>query len=182
MRSIRIAVISFLLVMLLPFPCLGANNFFGVRDSVQIWASGGLKGCFTGSFGFRKNSIGLELGCLFNSEMSKDDFLDYPCPHGDYTVLGINRVGNTLGMDLLYFYSPNNYIFSVYGGLGVYVEDQSKIVRSNATGWIYRNAKNPNTVFPFSAGVKYLIDRKYEIGAGYHALRGVNVQFSLTLK
>jgi|LSQX01.3.fsa_nt_gb hypothetical protein len=182
MKFNRTILVSFFLIIVLSFPCQGANNFWGVHESVQLWISGGVNDCFTGSLGFRQNNFGLEVGYCFNGEMSKKGFLDYPCPHYDYTVIGIKRVGNTLGIDLLYFYSPNNYIFSVYGGIGVYAEDQSKIVRSNVTGWLYRNGCDPKFYFPFSVGIKYLFDKKYEMGLGYHTLRGFNAQFSLVVK
>ncbi len=182
MKFNRTILVSFFLIIVLSFPCQGANNSIGVHESVQLWISGGVKDYFAGSIGLRQNNFGLELGCCFNSEISKNDFLDYPCPHYDYTVIGNKRVGNTLGIDLLYFYSPNNYIFSVYGGIGVYAEDQSKIVRSNATGWLYRNDRDSKFHFPFSVGIKYLFDKKYEMGLGYHTLRGFNAQFSLVVK
>jgi hypothetical protein len=182
MKFNRTILVSFFLIIVLSFPCQGANNFWGVHESAQLWISGGVNDCFTGSLGFRQNNFGLEVGCCFNSEISKNDFLDYPCPHGYYTVIGNKRVGNTLGIDLLYFYSPNNYIFSVYGGIGVYAEGQIEIVRSNATGWLYRNGCDSKFYFPFSVGIKYLFDKKYEMGLGYHTLRGFNAQFSLVVK
>ena len=176
MKFNRTILVSFFLIIVLSFPCQGANNSIGVQ-----WISGGVKDYFAGSIGLRQNNFGLELGCCFNSEISKTTFQIIPAHIITIQSQEIKEQATLLEQTCCIFTHQTTTFFCLWWHR-VYAEDQSKIVRSNATGWLYRNDRDFKFHFPFSVGIKYLFDKKYEMGLGYHTLRGFNAQFSLVVK
>lgn len=127
-----------------------------------------------------QSSWGLELGWLNNAQISKGDYLDYYCPHYDYTTLGWRKEGSTVGLDILYLQLLQENIIA-YGGIGLYASKYVKIARSNLTGWWYNHGVKSEISIPFSLGIR-LVEEKYFLGLGYHEERGINAQIGFNLR
>ncbi|NLW47064.1 MAG: hypothetical protein GXY86_06975 [Firmicutes bacterium] len=147
-------------------------------ESGAFWFSGGcLDGNGSLSMGFGGKNLGVEFGMIDDSTLP-DGTLDYECPHWDYTSLGSQRLGSTVGFDLIgMIHLSDNILF--YGGPGIYWYETGEVVRSNATGWLYTQTVDTYTELACSGGVKFRLTEGTRLGIGYHSLRGTNLIFQL---
>lgn len=143
--------------------------------SLWLSAGGATDGGTSLSLGGRGETFGAELGVIFNNEYSSTDLLDYPVPHTSYVSLGKKRVDNTFGIDVLAFHNFNEDI-SAYIGLGGYFGEEREIARSTVTGWLYTQQKDTKFEAAGSIGLQYVGGDKFTLGAGYHSVRGPNIQ------
>lgn len=144
-----------------------------------FWVSGGKGDEPSAAIGVREKNVGFEFGGLANSDWADTDILDYPVPHNSYTNLGEQNVGNTLGLDVLGFYNVHERV-ALYAGLGGYFSDKAVIARSNATGLYYTQSDESGFEAAASAGVQFKLGNRFLLGAGYHSIRGVNLQLGMT--
>ena len=122
------------------------------------------------------------LNVIFDSEYSEKDFVDTPIPHSDFQDLGEKRIGNTIGLTVSRFFSlPENFP-DLYLGGGFYSGRVSRIVKSNATGWLWSQDKKSKLDLAGEAGVVLGRQRseKFFFGLGLNTFQGLN--FNLFIK
>lgn len=114
---------------------------------------------------------------IFNSEYNEEDFVDSPIPHSDYQDLGEKRIGNTMGFDVAKIIRLEGAISAVYVGGGLYFGKTSRIVKSNATGWLWAQDKKNITTPAIQGGVILNNDSssKHSFNLGWHSLRGFEI-------
>ena len=165
-RKYIICMVTAILVFCIPRASLGAAQY---RNSVGL--------------GFKDGRLSLAARMELRSGFAFDvgtmitlsgysNVHNYPCPHGDYDILDSKYPGFTLGVDFLKLFEVSSVI--LYGGVGLYICGYNTIVRSNATGWFYKQGPSTEISPAFSAGVKIR-----ELSMGYHSLRGINVMFEI---
>lgn len=153
----------------------------GVSYNNATWLSIGAndKGSISGAVGVRRDWIGIEVGGVAEGTSLPSGTLSYTIPHGDFTKNG-DYTGGSYGADLLLFLSlDDRKRFLLYGGPGVYLQSTTEVVQSNVTGWYYENGTSTSTTFAGGGGLRVAITPKFEIGAGYHSLRGVQGSIGL---
>jgi opacity protein-like surface antigen len=96
----------------------------------------------------------------------------------DYTDLGKKTIDATYGIDGLLFVDLSQQL-SLYGGVGLYGQETREVARSNATGWLYTQAKDTDLTVAYSAGLQYYPSRDFSFGLGYHSVRGPHAKISL---
>ncbi|MBU6346838.1 hypothetical protein [Cylindrospermopsis curvispora] len=137
----------------------------------SIWLSGGgNEKTFTGAVGLRRDWFGFEIGVASFSNMPTTE--KFNIPHNSYTSIG-ERETSKLGIDLLGFLPISQDLF-LYGGPGFYFAERANIIRSNATGWLYRKDSFTSTDFTGQAGINYTRSN-FTMGVSYHGLRGANI-------
>lgn len=144
-----------------------------------VWLSAGTKNSNSSfALGGRLENLGFEIGGRTGGDYKKDDLLDYPVPHSDYTRLGKKSVDGNIGFDVLGFLSPLPQV-SLYAGLGAYFQEYREVARSNVTGWQYTQSKTTETELSLSGGMQFFPSEMIMLGIGYHSSRGVNGQIGL---
>ena len=116
-------------------------------------------------------TFGWGLGILFNSDLAGDEVLDYPVPHNDYSDLGSQRDGNSIGLDA-YWFPLGEQPWRPYAGVGLYYDQRARIAQSNATGWYYTEEEESQVRGGFEIGLQYRAPGGALFGLGYHNLRG----------
>jgi hypothetical protein len=121
------------------------------------------------------------LGIIFNSEYAKDDFVDTPIPHSDYTDLGTKRIGNTMGFDV----SKSLEILESFPSLvvsgGLYFENTSHIVRSNVTGLLWSQDDKTATLPGVGMGIIFRPEGKFNFGVDFHSIKGFGLSLLMKL-
>ncbi|UJL33289.1 hypothetical protein C6N34_014560 [Cylindrospermopsis raciborskii Cr2010] len=102
----------------------------------------------------------------------------FDIPHNYYTSIG-ERETSKLGIDLLGFLPISQDLF-LYGGPGFYFAERANIIRSNATGWLYKKDSFTSTDFTGQAGINYT-GSGFTVGVSYHGLRGANIHIGWTI-
>jgi hypothetical protein len=173
-------LVFWLLLLGIIVPCdasLAETSNIGTPRSVinSVWLSGGgNEKSLTWSIGLRRDWLGLEIGIASYGNMPKTETFDIP--HNNYRRIGL-REGLRIGIDLLAFV-PIDKQFSIYTGPGVYFKEEANIIQSNATRWFYKESSTFKTELAGQVGINYSPDalKGFTLGAGYHTLRGTNVQ------
>ena len=145
------------------------------KPAGSVWLSGGAnqEGNFSGAIGARAGIIGAEVGVVGGGSSIPSGTLDYSIPHTFFTDIG-SFTSNAYGVDLLFFADLNEQkTISLYAGPGIYNRTTTDVVESLATGWKYQNGSTENFVAAGSGGIKVMVGKKLEIGAGYHSVRGI---------
>ncbi len=138
-----------------------------------LWFSIGAAKDFSFSVGGRGVNWGIEIGGVFDGEYSSDEVLDYPVPHGYYTDLGEHKVGDTYGLDVLYYFFNKNEI-SIGGGVGMYMTEKAEIAQSNATGWLYKQSSKTQIKPAIMVNFDYFVpNKRLVLGLSLHSLRGI---------
>lgn len=136
----------------------------------------GEEGGTSGAVGFYGPRFGFEIGMVGNSEFDEGEALDYPVPHSDFRSLGTKRVGNTWGIDTLFFLGGNTW--RPFIGAGVYFSETAEIAKSNVTGWLYTESSKSKTELAGSVGMHYA-SNSIVIGVVYHTVRGPGATLGL---
>ncbi len=155
----------------------GTGNTSWPRISVS---TGFKDGNISPGIGVRfKNNIGLEIGGIFNQDSLPGPLNDFALPSDAlFNDLGNKKVGAQIGGDVLGFLdvSPN---VSIYGSLGLYFQNLSQVVQSQATNEIYQQTSSTNVSGAVGAGVTYSASDNIDLGVGYHSLRGVTTRVGI---
>ncbi len=158
-------VLTLALVLFIAGMASASENYiygsFGHNDSM-----------FNFSGAMRFGHYGVELGL---GGRSYPGMLDYACPHTDYTIINDHYDSLLLGVDLIRYFDLGESC-SIYVGAGVYLLGYEVLSQSNATGWVYREYTGAEGSFAYSYGLQFHQDEGFGIGAGYHSLRGYNLQ------
>lgn len=153
------------------------------RDQGTASVSLGFKnGTINPSLGYRfgGSPIGVELGAIFNQDTLPDGRLNESSnllqqfPNG-FTNLGRKSLSPQVGADLLGYFNvaPN---VSLYGGVGLYIQSQSTIIRSNVSNDLFKDASSVGVSVAASGGVDVKVSDALRFGGGYHSLRGVTAK------
>jgi hypothetical protein len=128
------------------------------------------------AIGFKgpNSNFGFSLGVILNSEFDSSNLQDYPVPHSNYQSIGVKRVGNSYGLDALYFISASDTV-RPYIGVGIYTNQRKEIARSNATGWYYNQGNKAEVSLAGELGLQAVTAGGFIFGVGYHTLRGANI-------
>ena len=173
-KIIRVSIVVLLLNLILSYPSLAAphlRNSVGAGykdDRISLAARFELQSGFAFDVGVMVNTSGYS------------DVNDYSCPHGDYKILDDAYPGMTIGVDALKLINLSPAVV-LYGGIGVYFCEEWEIVRSNATGWLYRQNPDSKVAPTYSAGVKFQGEAPRGVSFGYHSIRGANIMLEIRL-
>jgi len=122
-----------------------------------------------------KHILGFGLFFIFDADEVPNDTLEYPCPHGNYSSLGIRQKGpgygffGKAGLELI----KNKDLF-VFGLGGIALEEKVKLVRSNVTGWYYEQSSSTETHGLYGGGIGYFPEDKwFRLQVEYDTWRGV---------
>lgn len=141
----------------------------------------GISGCadFLAVSGGRrlKNNLGIEFGGVLGFSHSTHD---YPCPHGSYAIIDEKDLLWGFGLDGLLLIPIKR--LTLYAGGGAYYYRYQIVARSYATGWLYQQYTFGRFRLAYSTGAKLILSEKWELGAGYHSERGVNVQVGFKVR
>jgi len=151
-------------------PAIAQGQHTGAYTALTIGKASGEDGGTSGAIGFYGPHFGFEVGMIGNSEFAEGDALDYPVPHNYYTSLGTKRVGNTFGIDGLFFLGNSNS-WHPFVGIGVYFGEKAEIARSDVTGWLYTQSSKSKTEVAGSVGLHYTVGAMM-LGVSYHTVRG----------
>ncbi len=156
------------------------------RDQGTASVSLGFKnGIINPSIGYRfgGSPIGIELGAVLNQDSLPGGRLnDFSVPNNllqqfpnGFNSLGRKSLSPQIGADVLGYFNvaPN---ISLYGGIGLYVQSQSIITRSNITNELYKDASSTDVNVAASGGVDVRISESLQLGGGYHSLRGITAK------
>ena len=88
-------------------------------------------------------------------------YLDYECPHSDYSVMGWYKDGSEYG--IMFYYGIIKYPFTFLGELGLALQNYIYLVRSNATGWYYAHDEETNFFPIFSIGIGIFFSPHYRL-------------------
>ena len=67
----------------------------------------------------------------------------------------------------------------MYGSVGVYFQNLSRIAQSQATKDLYKQTDDSNVTAAVGGGVTYKAGDSINIGVGYHSLRGLTAQMGI---
>jgi opacity protein-like surface antigen len=158
-----------------------SNSNTGGSSWPQISVSTGFKdGNISPGIGVRfKNNIGLEISGIFNQDSLPGPLNDFALPSDALlNDLGTKKVGAQLGGDVLGFLDVSPSV-SVYGSLGLYFQNLSQVVQSQATNELYQQNASTNVSGAVGAGVTYSASDNIDLGVGYHSLRGVTARVGI---
>jgi opacity protein-like surface antigen len=152
----------------------------GPKANQQILVSSGFKdGKIAPSIGFRYNSIGFEIGGIFNQDSLPGTVNDFSLPSNFlFNDLGVKKLSPQWGADVLGFFEVDPR-FSVYGSVGIYFQNLSRIAQSQATNDLYKQTDENNVTGAVGGGVTYKAGDSINIGVGYHSLRGLTAQMGI---
>lgn len=152
----------------------------GPKANQQLLVSSGFKdGKIAPSIGFRYNSIGFEIGGIFNQDSLPGTVNDFSLPSNFlFNDLGVKKLSPQWGADVLGFFEVDPR-FSVYGSVGVYFQNLSRIAQSQATNDLYKQTDDSNVTGAVGGGVTYKAGDSINIGVGYHSLRGLTAQMGI---
>jgi opacity protein-like surface antigen len=150
------------------------------KANQQILVSSGFKdGKIAPSIGFRYNSIGFEIGGIFNQDSLPGTVNDFSLPSNFlFNDLGVKKLSPQWGADVLGFFEVDPR-FSVYGSVGIYFQNLSRIAQSQATNDLYKQTDENNVTGAVGGGVTYKAGDSINIGVGYHSLRGLTAQMGI---
>jgi opacity protein-like surface antigen len=131
---------------------------------------------------FSKSNIGLEIGAAFNQDkLPPGTVNNYAAgsliqqfPNG-FNNLGVKTTTASIGGDVLGFVDVSPSV-SLYGGVGVYFQGKSQIFQSNVTFDLFKETNETNVNLALSGGADFKLGDAWQIGVGYHSLRGVNAK------
>lgn len=160
-----------MVVVLVGVQChaIGMQGVYGFGPSDQLTQKSAL------TLGIGSDQWIFSLGVIFNSQYSNDEFQKSPIPHTDYQSLGEQRIGNTLGIDILRSYRINESNFSLYGGGGLYFGRKANLVKSNVTGWLWAQNEKSATNVGVEAGLFYGEEASTQFGISYHTVKGASL-------
>lgn len=172
----KLLALSTLCAAVLTTPLAQANDgWFSIGKATEASGNG-----LSVAIGMRgKGNWGFAFGGIFNADYSESNVLNYPVPHNSFTSLGTKRVGNSLGVDALYFLNPEDR-FKTYLGLGVYYAPKKDLAQSNLTGWVYTQKDQSSTSLSAEIGTLYTTDSKLLVGFGLHSVRGATFSIGKT--
>ena len=124
----------------------------------------------------RDSLFGLGYTAIFNGGDVPSDTLDYPCPHWDYTDLGVERDLPEMGIIGKYGIEivKDTGLFATVVG-GITFADETEIAQSNVTGWYYEQDTGINTYGLFGGGVSYFMKEDLFMQAEYDNRRGITI-------
>ncbi len=162
-------------------PAIGGERFadapVGSPDrSYRLLGSVGFKdGNTSPSIGLRWNNFGVELGGIFNQDRLPGVINNFSLPSNFFfTDLGLKKLSPQWGADLLGFVDVSPRV-SVYGSVGIYFQNVSRIAQSLATNELYKQTDDTNITGAVGGGLIYDISDSLNVGLGYHSLRGLTV-------
>ena len=131
---------------------------------------------------FSRSNIGLEIGAVFNQDKlpsgTVNNFaagsLIQQFPNG-FNSLGVKTTTASIGGDVLGFVDVSPSI-SIYGGVGVYFQGRSLIFQSNVTNDLFKETNETSVNLAVSGGADFKLGDAWQIGGGYHSLRGINAK------
>jgi len=88
-------------------------------------------------------------------------YLDYECPHSDYSIMGWYKDGSEYG--IMIYYGIIEYPFTFLGELGLALQNYVYLVRSNVTGWYYAHDEESNFFPIFSIGIGIFFSPHYRL-------------------
>ncbi len=139
---------------------------------------------------FKDSPIGIEVGAVFNQDILPPGTLDFSVPASilqqfptGFDNLGSRNLTPQIGADLLGHFKVASNV-SLYGGVGVYFQGRTSIIRSNVTndnGGLdsFRQTNNTDISVAVSGGADVKIGDSLRIGGGYHSLRGVTAKIGI---
>lgn len=166
------AALLFSLYLLPISPQAQANSWISVGGAPS--SSGGGIGLSLASE--TSDGFGWGIGIIINGEIAGNDVLDYPVPHNNYTNLGTQRTGNSIGLDALWF-PVKGAAWRPYVGLGLYYGKRAEVAQSNVTGWYYTQQDKSAVQIGGELGVQYKTSNDRLWGIGYHTVRGAFLSF-----
>lgn len=149
-----------------PYGTAGYWVSLGSSPDSKFSLAGGLK---------IEDHYGFEFGAVFNGDFKNSEISKNEIGHANYTRLGTRQVGESLGLDVLYFKRLSRRM-QVAAGVGLYFEDRRTVVRSNTTGLLFTAGKSEGYVPAVSVLAQYQIDPVNFVGVGAHSVRGVVLQ------
>lgn len=141
----------------------------------SVWLSGGAasNGNVSGAAGFRVGWIGAEFGAVGGGSTVPEGTLNYQIPHNSFHQYG-SYTSSSYGGDVLVFLDlDEKKRVSLYAGPGLYAQQTTDVIQSNATGWLYENGTSTSVKAAVSGGLRVAVSKNLELGAGYHSIRGV---------
>jgi hypothetical protein len=147
----------------------------------QVLVSGGFKdGKIAPSIGFRYNSIGFEIGGIFNQDSLPGSVNDFSLPSNFlFNDLGVKKLSPQWGGDVLGFLAVDPRV-SIYGSVGLYFQSRARIAQSQATNDLYKQTDDSNVTGAVGGGVTYSAADSISIGVGYHSLRGLTARMGIS--
>ncbi len=170
-----------------PYPNYTRPNYgrsSGPSFGIFSLSTGFKDGTLNPAIGYRfsRSNIGFEIGAVFNQDkLPPGTVNDYAAGSliqqfpGGFNNLGVKTTTASIGGDVLGFFdvSPN---VSIYGGVGVYFQGKSQIFQSNVTNDLFKETNETNVNLAVSGGADFKLGDAWQIGVGYHSLRGINAK------
>jgi opacity protein-like surface antigen len=164
-----------------PSPSVSQQGF--QNNGPKISVSAGFKdGKVAPAVGARWNNFGVEVGALFNTDSLPGTLNDFALPENGkffFNDLGVKKISPQYGADILGFINVNPSV-AVYGGVGVYFQTKSRIAQSQATNELYKQTDTTDVTPAVSAGVDYNVTNSFNLGIGYHSLRGITGKIGIS--
>jgi opacity protein-like surface antigen len=151
------------------------------RSNNQILGSVGFKdGNISPSIGVRYNTLGFEIGGIFNQDSLPGRVNEFSLP-GNFLFndLGVKKLSPQWGGDLLGFVDVAPRV-AVYGSVGIYFQNVARIAQSQATNDLYKQTDDTNVTGAVGGGVTYSPSDDISIGLGYHSLRGLTTRLGIS--
>jgi opacity protein-like surface antigen len=151
------------------------------RRSNQVLGSVGFKdGNISPSIGVRYNTLGFEIGGIFNQDSLPGRVNDFSLP-GNFLFndLGVKKLSPQWGGDLLGFLDVAPRV-AVYGSVGIYFQNVARIAQSQATNDLYKQTDDTNVTGAVGGGVTYSPSEDLSVGLGYHSLRGFTTRLGIS--
>jgi opacity protein-like surface antigen len=170
-----------------PYPNYSRPSYgrsIGKSFGIFSFSAGFKDGTLNPAIGYRfsKSNIGFEIGAVFSQDkLPPGTVNNYAAgsliqqfPTG-FTNLGVKTTTANIGGDVLGFFDVSPSV-SVYGGVGVYLQGKSQIFQSNVTTDLFKETNETNVNLAVSGGADFKLGDAWQIGVGYHSLRGVNAK------
>lgn len=123
-RALRRIFITLILILSATAKAGGLSTFVGISPSDLRTRKPAL------SLGIGGERWLFSIDAVFNSQFSKNDFIDTSIPHSNYTDLGRQRVGTTFGFDVIRNFEIDERFPNIFFEGGLYFETTRHIVKS----------------------------------------------------
>jgi opacity protein-like surface antigen len=143
-------------------------------------SSGFKDGKIAPGIGVKYKNIGFEIAGIFNQDSLPGAVNDFSLPSNFlFNDLGKKKLSAQWGADVLGFLDVDPRI-SVYGSVGLYFQNISRIAQSQATNDLYKQTDETETTGAIGGGVNYRASDKIDVGIGYHSLRGLTARIGIS--
>lgn len=158
-----------------------------------FWLTGSYNKHAGAGFGIRNRYFGVEFSYVDRSDFTGDEVNNYSPGmvsllnlHKNSVSLGEKVVDPTYGIDFALYLNPTRFL-SLYGEAGPYYEEKREINEDLESGKFWSEGNTKKLLLGGGGGLQFklpivdwgIIDGIL-VGAGYHSIKGINIQLGLT--